>query len=285
MWRIPSFDSEPNLRVPVDLDEGPTAPPLWWTVTEPRRAARQRADLAATLDRLAHAPRGDGHPVFVIPGFLSDARSTEPLRRFLTGLGYEVHDWGLGRNLGPRTAGRNGDRLARHFTATAERCGRKVSLIGWSLGGIMARQLARHAHEKVRRVITLGAPFTGDPRATRASLLYQLLTGQRFAHADFQAMLAESRLPPPVPSASIYSRSDGIVAWQCCVEPQAPHTENIEVDSSHGGLIAHPEALLAIAERLAQPEPFPEVLPDYPPFNWWTAVAGRFVEWTIGRSG
>jgi hypothetical protein len=97
-------------------------------------------------------------------------------------------------------------------------------------------------------------------------------------------MLAESRQPPPVPATSIYSRSDGIVAWQCCLEPQAPHTENIEVDSSHGGLIAHPEALLAIAERLAQPASLSITVPDEPPISWWGAVAGRFAEWTIGRS-
>lgn len=283
MWRIPAFESDPSLRLPVDLDAVPKAPPLWCIVAEVHRTVRQRAEFAAALDRLAHAPRGDGHPVFVIPGFLSDARLTEPLRRFLAGLGYEVHDWGMGRNLGPRTAGRTGDRLARHFTATADRCGRKMSLVGWSLGGIMARQLARRAPDKVRRVITLGAPFTGDPRATRASLLYQLLTGQRFAHADFQAMFAESRLPPPVPATSIYSRSDGIVAWQCCLEPQAPHTENLEIDSSHGGLIAHPEALLAIAERLAQPEPAAATFPEEAPVTWWGAVAQRFAQWKAGR--
>lgn len=259
------------------------APPLWRTLAEFRRAARERVAFDAARPQLAAAPRGDGHPVFVIPGFLADARATAPLRGFLAGLGYEVHDWGLGRNFGPRTAGRTGERLAAHFLRFAEARAAKVTVIGWSLGGIMARQLARHAPQRVRRVITLGAPFTGDPRATNASLLYQLLTGQRFTHPDFQKMLVESRLPPPVPATAIYSRSDGVVAWQCCREPEAPHTENLEVDSSHGGLTAHPEVLRAIADRLAAPEPLPVLLPDEPPISWWAAVAQRFAEWKLAR--
>lgn len=276
MLRGRSFDDDPELpRI--------EPPPLRSALAEWRRSAHERAAFLGAMHQLAHAPRGDGHPIFVIPGFLAGPRSTEALRSFLSGLGYEVHDWGLGRNLGPRTAGRTGERLARHFVEVASGKSRKMSVIGWSLGGIMARQLARRAPQHVRRVITLGAPFTGDPRATNAAFLYQLLTGQRFTHPDFQAMLAESRLPPPVPATSIYSRSDGIVAWQCCREPAAAHTENIELDCSHGGLISHPQALLAIAERLAEPEPLPITLPPEPPIGWWSAVAQRFAEWKMER--
>lgn len=257
------------------------APPLWRALAEVRRGRRERAAYAAAVDATAHAPCGDGHPVFVIPGFLSDAGATAPLRAFLSRLGYDVHDWGLGLNLGPRTAGRIGERLASHFVDFAQARGERVTVIGWSLGGIMARQLARHAPERVRQVITLGAPFTGDPRATCASGLYQLLTGQRFTDPDFQEMLRQSRLPPPVPATSIFSKSDGIVAWQCCQEPPAPHSENIEVDSSHGGLLAHPQALLAIAERLAAPRP--AHLPDEPSVPWWRALANWFAHRQDGR--
>lgn len=283
MLRETSFD--PAAELPrADLDAGVRAPPLWGALAELRRGQRERAAFLAAAADLAHAPRGDGHPVFVIPGFLSNSRATEPLRAFLAGLGYEVYDWGLGRNLGPRTAGRTGERLAAHFASLGQRLGRPMTVIGWSLGGIMARQLARRAPQHVRRVITLGAPFTGDPRASAASFLYQLLTGQRFTHPDFQKMLVESRRSPPVPATAIYSRSDGIVAWQCCREPEAPHTENLEVDCSHGGLTAHPEVLLAIAQRLAAPDPVAGALPDEPPVTWWSAVAQRFAEWKMGRA-
>ncbi len=253
----------------------PLAPvPLWQALAEVRRGRRERAAHAAALDALAQAPTGDGHPVFVIPGFLSDATITAPLRAFLARLGYEVHDWGLGLNLGPRTAGRRGERLAAHFASLAAAHGQRMSVIGWSLGGIMARQLARRAPQHVRRVITLGAPFTGDPRASSVAGLYQLVAGQRFSHPDFQAMLRASRRPPPVPATSIFSRADRIAAWECCQEPAAPHTENIEVDGSHGGLLAHPQALLAIAERLALPEPLGAQLPDEPATSWWQLLGG-----------
>ena len=195
-------------------------------------------------------------------------------RAFLARLGYEVHDWGLGLNLGPRTAGRRGERLAAHFASLAAAHGQRMSVVGWSLGGIMARQLARRAPQHVRRVITLGAPFTGDPRASSVAGLYQLVAGQRFSHPDFQAMLRQSRRPPPVPATSIFSRADRIAAWECCQEPAAPHTENIEVDGSHGGLLAHPQALLAIAERLALPEPLGDELPDEPATSWWQLLGG-----------
>lgn len=255
------------------------APPLWRALAEVRRGQRDRARHAQALPMLTQVPRGDGHSVFVIPGFLSDDRATAPLRTFIAGLGYDVHGWGLGLNLGPRTAGRTGDRLAAHFAALADATGGPLTVIGWSLGGIMARQLARRLPHRVRRVITLGAPFTGDPRATSASGLYQLLTGQRFSDTDFQEMLRQSRLPPPVPATSIFSKSDGIVAWQCCQEPAAPHSENVEVDSSHGGLLAHPQVLRAIAERLAVPARVGVALPAEPPVAWWRALA----DWIAGR--
>jgi pimeloyl-ACP methyl ester carboxylesterase len=237
----------------VTLDAGFKAPPLRAALAELACSFRKRD--CPTLDELvARAPAGDGHPVFVVPGFLANDRSMATLHEFLSRIGYDVHGWGMGRNLGPRTCGRRGERLLDHFRRFANAQGRKVSVIGWSLGGNMARQLARHAPERVRRVITLGAPFTGDPRATHASFLYQWLTGQRFTDPDFQQMLEESRLPPPVPATSIYSKSDGIVDWRCCLEPEAAHTENVEVDSGHSGLTANPRALMAVARRLALPE-------------------------------
>lgn len=251
MLRERSFTPDPvSGGVLVDADF--RAPPLREALAELARSFRERQ--CPTLDELvARAPRGDGHPVFVVPGFLSDGRTMATLHSFLSRIGYEVHDWGMGRNLGPRTAGRRGERLLRHFRDFAARQPRRVSLVGWSLGGIMARQLARHAAPYVRRVITLGAPFTGDPRATHVSFLYQWLTGQKFTDPDFQHMLAESRLPPPVPATSIYSRCDGVVAWRCCLEPAAPHTENVEVRAGHTQLVSHPDALMAVASRLARP--------------------------------
>lgn len=213
------------------------------------RAVYELAAFVGAYSWLRTLPSGDGHPVMVLPGLVASDRSTRPLRTFLRNRGYGAHGWELGRNLGVRP-GLEDQQLAR-LRELRRRYGRKVSLIGWSLGGVYARELAKRAPEEVRLVITLGSPFKGDARATHATRLYELLAGHTVEEARATANLPE---PPPVPTTAIFSRSDGIVAWQCCVEDEGPRTESIEVRSSHCGLGHHPAALYVIADRLAQPE-------------------------------
>ena len=133
------------------------------------------------------------------------------------------------------------------------RYGRKVSLVGWSLGGIFARQIAKLIPGDIRTVITLGSPFSGNPKATHAWRLYEFISGHRVDDQSvaFARSLAD---PPPVPTTAIYSRGDGICAWQCCVEKRTAKSESIEVHGSHCGLGHNPAAVYAIADRLAQPE-------------------------------
>lgn len=201
----------------------------------------------APLLRLA--PAGDGHPVLVLPGLGAGDASTRPLRAFLRDRGYRAHGWKLGPNRGPRPGVET--KMQHRLAELTDRHGRKVSVVGWSLGGIFARELARRAPEQVRSVITLGSPFAGEPRASHAWRLYEALSG-RAAH-DGPAREAMKQ-PPPVPSTAIYSRSDGVVAWQGCLEREGPSSENIEVVGSHGGLGHHPAVLYAVADRLARPE-------------------------------
>jgi pimeloyl-ACP methyl ester carboxylesterase len=203
---------------------------------------------------LMTAPRGDGHPVLVLPGFVTSDVSTTILRRYLELLGYTPFGWELGRNLGPKAIGRQGEKLVDRLDAVFAETGRKVSIIGWSLGGVMARQVARRRPDKVRQVISLGSPFTGDPRATNVLRAYEGLTGQRLGDEDTQAQLKESRSCPPVPSTAIYTKADGIVSWRNCCEPENTTTDNIEVYGSHCGLGVNASVLYAIADRLAQPE-------------------------------
>ncbi|CAN5668807.1 alpha/beta hydrolase [soil metagenome] len=201
---------------------------------------------------LAAAPRGDGHPVLVLPGLLAGDLSTQPLRSFLRGQGYAVHGWKQGRNLGLRE-GLEEAMLAR-IDELYERHGRRrLSLVGWSLGGLYARQLAKRRSAKVRCVISLGSPFNGSPKATNAWRVYELASGQRVDARDHHSAgpLAE---PPPVPTTSIFSRSDGICAWQICLNEENEQVENIELHGSHCGLGHHPAAVYAVADRLAQPE-------------------------------
>jgi len=206
------------------------------------------ATLAATpLLRLA--PKGDGHPVLVFPGLIAGDITTGPLRRFLADRGYVAYPWELGTNLGPRDGVLQ--RCCERLKALRRKHGRKVSLIGWSLGGVYARELAKEAPRDVRVVITLGTPFTGHPKATNAWRLYEWVTGHRIGAPEVHGPL---RAPPPLPTTSIFSRSDGVVAWQCSVEKEGPQAENIEIESSHAGMGLNALALYAIADRLAQPE-------------------------------
>lgn len=194
-------------------------------------------------------PKGDGHPVLVLPGMGGGDRSTLPLKDFLRRLGYRAHGWQMGINTGDPDI----EAPLRHrLRSLRRRYGdRKLSLVGWSMGGLYARELAKLCPDDVRNVITLGAPFTGHPLATNAASLYRVLSGKTPEISPRWYTLQE---PPPVPTTSIYTRSDGIVAWQCCVNTAGPMIENIEVGSSHCGLGHHPLSLYAIADRLAQAE-------------------------------
>ena len=200
---------------------------------------------------LMRAPRGDGHPVLALPGFLASDLSMAPLRRYLSELGYDAHGWQMGRNTGgvSRMRAALRDRLAAIHATT----GRKVSLVGWSLGGVYARDLALQAPEIVRSVITLGSPFAGDVRATNATRLYEAMSGETVEGDTERRRAIAGDLP--MPATSIYSRADGIVNWRTCLLRSSDTAENIEVYlASHTGLGVNAAALWAVADRLAQGE-------------------------------
>lgn len=214
------------------------------------RALAELGWTKAVMPWLRQAPPGDGHPVKVFPGFIASDYSTRPLRRFLGDLGYRARPWGFGRNLGPR--GDLETRMVDRVRYLHRVYGRKVSLVGWSLGGIFAREVARQAPEAVRQVISLGSPF-GHPKANHSWRLFERLSGMRIDELD-EERLRTLRETPPVPTTAIYSRTDGIAHWRSCVERKGPNSESIEVLGSHCGLGCNPSVLYAIADRLALPE-------------------------------
>jgi pimeloyl-ACP methyl ester carboxylesterase len=232
----------------MDSTEALRAPGAFLLALESRAPLELGATLAA-WPLLRNAPEGDGHAVIVFPGLAAGDLSTVPLRNFLAALGYETYGWDLGLNFGPREGvlAKSLERVQR----IAEDSGRKVSLIGWSLGGIYAREFAKALPQNVRSVITLGTPFAGDPKATNAWRLYEFASGHRLEDPE---LLEQLKHAPPVPTTSIFSRTDGVVSWPLSIQKGGQQTENIEVVASHIGMGLNPAALYAVADRLAQPE-------------------------------
>lgn len=215
------------------------------------RAIHEFGAFLGALPLLSLAPRGDGHPVLVLPGLIATDNSTRPLRSFLKNKGYDVSGWRQGRNLGPRQGVQQAMVDLVHELSGAHR--RKISLVGWSLGGLYARQLAKMMPDRVRMVVTLGSPFAGHPSATNAWRVYEMVSGRRADEEDvrFGGSLSET---PPVPTTAIFSRTDGICAWRGCMEKTSATSESIEVESSHCGMGHHPAVVYAVADRLAQAE-------------------------------
>ncbi len=228
---------------------------LLWRAEAPRALA-ELAQFWAAYPVLALGARGDGHTVLTLPGFVADDASMRPLRTLLRARGYHPKPWTLGRNMGPSQ--RVLDGLSRRLTTVHRESGRRVSLIGWSLGGIYARDLARRHPDLVRLVVTLGSPFRLDPRGDNrhSTRTGELFAATRPSHgAEFTTRPPEAEQPPlPVPATAVYSRTDGVVPWRSCLERGGPTRENVEVIGSHCGLGHNVCAVTVILDRLALPE-------------------------------
>jgi pimeloyl-ACP methyl ester carboxylesterase len=204
-------------------------------LAEGPRAITDMASLVQAAPYLYHAPRGDGHSLLVMPGLGASDRSTNLLRSFLSSIGYQAHSWNLGTNRGPGMPDLQAglaERLDELFVASGQR---KVSLVGWSMGGVYARTLAHQYPEKVRQVITLGSPIGGSSRSA----------------ANTPQFLASQPLTD-IPSSAVFSKTDGIVPWRFATQQPAENAENIEVYGSHIGLGFSPSVFYATADRLAQ---------------------------------
>jgi len=216
-------------------------------------------------------PQGDNHPVLVLPGFLASSRSTRPLRQYIADLGYRAHRWKLGYNRGYSFKLHYG--MRDRVTELVERYGEKISLVGWSLGGVYARELAREMPDIVRQVVSMGSPFRGHPSSSNIGRIFNLFSEVPYKDIpnDFLQHMA---VAPPMPTTALYTRGDGIVAWQSTVELSDRYdVENIHVGGTHLGLGFNPRVLVALADRLAQPEgewrPFKPRLWMRPLFHNW----------------
>src|ERR1700704_5492069 len=190
----------------------PLRPPSRTLMFLEGRAVHELGAFLGALPLLSLAPRGDGHPVLVFPWLVASDTSTRPLRSFLKSRGYAVSGWRQGRNLGLRHGVQNA--MVDLVQELNDTNGRKVSIVGWSLGGLYARQLAKMMPNHVRSVITLGSPFASGPKATNAWRVYEMASGHRADDEEEEMLAGAPAAPPPVPTTAIFSRTDGICAWQ-----------------------------------------------------------------------
>lgn len=215
------------------------------------RSAVEAAALLPTAPALLRAPRGDGHHVVVIPPFGAGDAFTTVARNYLRTRGYVPHKWAVPEVLGIHQLVSIAIRRLEEIVDRAG--GTRVTLIGHSLGGIYAREIARHSPHHIRQIITVGSPFAGDLKSNYVWPMYEAVTGTRVDSIP-TSYLERMNEPPPVRTTAIFSRTDGVAAWWSCVEREEPAAENIEVPGSHIGLLHNPAVLYVIADRLAQPE-------------------------------
>lgn len=216
---------------------------------EPWRAAYEFARLKIGTPSRRQLP-GDGHPVIIFPGLAADGSTVAPMRKHLDKLGYSAMDWGRGFNRGPSG---NVDAWLAELAADVQNMlkpyDQKATLIGWSLGGFYAREVGKLLAPQLRQVITIGTPFNAAADHTHVGWVFKLLNGA--APAYDPELTARLRTAPPLPTTSIYSKSDGIVAWQTCRhENPSEQVLDIEVDGSHCGMGWNPAVLGIVAERL-----------------------------------
>ena len=216
------------------------------------RAPLDWATILLHAPRLRTAPRGDGRPVMLLPGYRTDESAMRPLGRYLDYLGYDVYDWGLGRNRGD--VEHYVEQVGRKVAVISEELdGAPVTLIGWSLGGVIARETARLHEPYVREVITLGTPIIGGPKYTAV--------GRRFAESasiDLDEFEKEVHSLNSIgirqPVTSIYSKLDGVVGWRASIDVYNEQARNIEVYSSHFGIGANGRVWRLIADILGNRE-------------------------------
>lgn len=208
---------------------------------------------------------GDGHPVLILPGFMSSDTSTIPLRSFIHKLDYKVYGWGEGRNYAQSDYI---ELLTKKLENIYLKHKEPITLIGWSLGGIYARQLAKHNPCIIRQIIVMGSPFKGVYTANNAVWMYDLLKKSKIIGDDIDdELLKDFPFPAPVPTTAIYTKEDGVVPWQLCLEDEDEWHQNIQVRGSHLGLGVNPLVLQIIADRLM-----------YNKSNWEYFETGNFLE-------
>jgi hypothetical protein len=223
--------------------------PSWLSILLETRAPFELASLGLHAVALSTAAKGDGRPVMLVPGYMADDNSMWLLKRYLTFLGYRVYSSEMGRNLGNIKKDTQG--IGKRCDTLSAELGAPVTLIGWSLGGVLSREAARLFSTNVREVITMGTPIIGGPKFTSISKIYATSKNLNMQQLEL-AIHQRNVIGLQQPVTSIYSKTDGVVGWQASIDIYNAHAKNIEVVSSHLGLGVHPKVWRIIANTLAE---------------------------------
>jgi pimeloyl-ACP methyl ester carboxylesterase len=250
-----------------------TPPALGYAIAELPRALFELVCLLPAHPFLKRAPRGDGHPVITLPGYRSDDTAMLAMRRYLARWGYAPYPWGLGANLGIGSQRIDYEkRMLEKLENVTEKHGERATLIGWSQGGVIAREVAKQRPDLVRQLIVLGSPLADAPEATTVFRIFKKTSSEEITN-ELMSMMREVASPlPNLRCICIYSNSDGIVSADIAQDLVSPNVENIRVTSSHLGMVVNPMVLFIIADRLSQPED------DWRPFNMY--ALDRLLEWS-----
>jgi pimeloyl-ACP methyl ester carboxylesterase len=248
-------------------------PALGYAIAELPRALFELVCLLPGHLLLKRAPRGDGHPVITLPGYRSDDSAMLALRRYLGRWGYVPYPWGLGANLGIGYQRIDYEtRMLAKLEAVVEKHGEPASLVGWSQGGVIAREVTKQRPDLVRQVIVLGSPLADAPEATTLFRVFRRTSAEEITN-ELMSMMREVASPlPDVRCICIYSNSDGIVSADIAQDLVSPNVENIRVTSSHLGMVVNPMVLFVIADRLSQP------IDGWRPFNMY--ALDRLLGWS-----
>ena len=240
------------MNTAIEIPEKIDKPSLFWLLTESSRAIFEYGTYFPYHFLKKKQKTGDGHTVLVLPGFMASDYSTRPLRRLLKRIGYTAYGWGIGRNYANENYT---DLLIERVEELYKEKNQKISIIGWSLGGVYARQLAKNRPHMVRQIITLGSPFRGISLPNHAAWVYKFISNGKSANDIDPLLLADIPNPAPVPTTAIYSKEDGVVPWQICMEQQESDIhQNVQVRGSHFGLGVNPSVLEIIIDRLQYKE-------------------------------
>lgn len=236
----------PLTATPPPTRARPDGPPPRRSLLGELRTLREPARLLAATPALRAAPRGDGRLVLDVPGWLAPEASMAPIRAYLRRLGHDARPWGLGTNGG--TPEQDAERLTGRLEALVAATGRPAALVGWSLGGVVVREVARERPDLVHAVATFGTPVIGGPTHTQGAATYGPEECARIA--ALQEELDRTR-PITVPVTAVFTRRDAVVDWRACLDHASREVDHVEVDSTHVGMGVDPAVWLAVAHGIA----------------------------------